>query len=181
MHPAGGRRQEGRVAQAHPCQRALHLEIGAGLHVVAEVIEAEFVVRAVGDVGVVGCLLGPDSCVVLEVSDGEAEEVSALVRAVQCLYDNMDPSLRLRPVRQVGTPGQGTDPARAEADRQADFRGVACPLNYVKTKLLLNQMTSGQVLSILLDQLRVWIGSDGAEIVSDITLPPTLPARLRQP
>ncbi len=49
-------------------------------------------------------------------------------------------------------------PARAgakvevEIDRQADFAGVVCPLNYVKSKMLLDQMSSGQVLSILLDE-----------------------------
>ncbi len=37
-------------------------------------------------------------------------------------------------------------------DREADFHGVTCPLNYVKTKLLLGRMQQGQVLSVLLDE-----------------------------
>ena len=32
-----------------------------------------------------------------------------------------------------------------------DFRGVACPMNFVKTKIALTPMKSGQVLEILLD------------------------------
>lgn len=32
-----------------------------------------------------------------------------------------------------------------------DLRGVKCPLNYVKTKLKLEEMESGQVLEVLLD------------------------------
>ncbi len=36
-------------------------------------------------------------------------------------------------------------------DREADFRGVVCPLNYVKTKMLLDQLHRGAVLSVLLD------------------------------
>jgi sulfite reductase (ferredoxin) len=85
--------------------------------------------------------------------DARADEVHGLVSAVQALYDHMDPSLRFQPVArppapQPAAPGQ----AEARADREADFRGVVCPLNYVKTKLLLEQMDSGQVLSVLLDE-----------------------------
>ena len=36
-------------------------------------------------------------------------------------------------------------------DMQKDFRGVACPMNFVKTKMALSQITAGQVLEILLD------------------------------
>ncbi|MFH1347507.1 MAG: sulfurtransferase TusA family protein [Candidatus Margulisiibacteriota bacterium] len=38
-----------------------------------------------------------------------------------------------------------------EIDRKADLRGVSCPLNYVKTKLQLEELEAGQVLAILLD------------------------------
>lgn len=36
-------------------------------------------------------------------------------------------------------------------DKTLDLRGVSCPLNYVKTKLKLEEMKAGQVLEILLD------------------------------
>ena len=36
-------------------------------------------------------------------------------------------------------------------DVKKDFRGVACPMNFVKTKIALSPMQSGQVLEILLD------------------------------
>lgn len=36
-------------------------------------------------------------------------------------------------------------------DVKKDFRGVACPMNFVKTKIALSPMKSGQVLEILLD------------------------------
>lgn len=36
-------------------------------------------------------------------------------------------------------------------DRKKDLRGIACPMNFVKTKLELATMQSGQVLEILLD------------------------------
>ncbi len=34
---------------------------------------------------------------------------------------------------------------------QIDLRGVKCPLNYVKTKLKLEELESGQELTVLLD------------------------------
>jgi tRNA 2-thiouridine synthesizing protein A len=37
------------------------------------------------------------------------------------------------------------------ADQHIDLRGVSCPLNYVKTKLKLEEMEAGQVLEVLLD------------------------------
>jgi tRNA 2-thiouridine synthesizing protein A len=37
------------------------------------------------------------------------------------------------------------------ADLELDLRGVICPYNFVKTKLKLETMKTGQVLSVLLD------------------------------
>ena len=79
----------------------------------------------------------------------DAKDVSAFVHTIQVLYDNMDPSLRFKPAQLEKDPESKPE---TKADREADFRGVVCPLNYVKTKLLLEQMTSGQVLSVLLDE-----------------------------
>ena len=36
-------------------------------------------------------------------------------------------------------------------DDNIDLRGVLCPINFVKTKLKLEMMDSGQVLEIILD------------------------------
>jgi TusA-related sulfurtransferase len=35
---------------------------------------------------------------------------------------------------------------------QLDLRGVACPMNFVKTKLRLDKLESGDLLEVLLDQ-----------------------------
>jgi len=37
------------------------------------------------------------------------------------------------------------------ADQKIDLRGVSCPINYVKTKLKLEEMENGQTLEVLLD------------------------------
>lgn len=42
-------------------------------------------------------------------------------------------------------------PAPLHADVELDLRGVICPYNFVKTKLKLETMEEGQVLSVLLD------------------------------
>jgi len=36
-------------------------------------------------------------------------------------------------------------------DEKLDLRGVVCPTNFVKTKLKLEEMQSGQILEIILD------------------------------
>lgn len=38
-----------------------------------------------------------------------------------------------------------------EPDTELDLRGVICPYNFVKTKLKLETMGQGQILSVLLD------------------------------
>jgi len=64
----------------------------------------------------------------------------------------MDQSLRFQPAGiapgEGGTDGQ--EPIKV--DREADLQGVTCPLNYVKTKLLLQSMRAGQILAVLLDE-----------------------------
>jgi sulfite reductase (ferredoxin) len=35
---------------------------------------------------------------------------------------------------------------------QLDLRGVACPMNFVKTKLRLDKLEAGELLEVLLDQ-----------------------------
>lgn len=49
--------------------------------------------------------------------------------------------------RNVGNAQQGIP-----SDIELDLRGVICPYNFVKTKLKLETMGYGQVLSVLLDE-----------------------------
>ncbi len=39
-----------------------------------------------------------------------------------------------------------------KADQKLDLKGVACPLNFVKTKLKLEEMEINQVLELILDE-----------------------------
>lgn len=47
---------------------------------------------------------------------------------------------------------RGSATVKDQPDTELDLRGVICPYNFVKTKLKLEAMEGGQILSILLDE-----------------------------
>jgi sulfite reductase (ferredoxin) len=83
-------------------------------------------------------------------------EVIALSHSVEDLYAGMDNSLQFKPAPIEVTVSENSTSVFVntdfvKADLFKDFRGVACPMNFVKTKMALSQLTSGQVLEITLD------------------------------
>jgi tRNA 2-thiouridine synthesizing protein A len=46
---------------------------------------------------------------------------------------------------------RGNQTVTGQPDAELDLRGVICPYNFVKTKLKLEAMEQGQILSVLLD------------------------------
>jgi sulfite reductase (ferredoxin) len=128
-----------------------------------------------------GVLVGMAKAAVKTNRAGDAldiGEVSKFLARVEKLYADMGTSLRFKPAPQepVAKPvvaATETPPAAAlpPVDREADFRGVVCPLNYVKTKMLLGPMKSGSVLSVLLDEagsrnVPASVEKDGHEVLS---------------
>jgi len=91
------------------------------------------------------------------------QKVFDLGEVISKLYKSMDDSLRFKvepvcePEKDDNTPGfRGlSQPSESEktngVDVFKDFRGVGCPMNFVKTKLALETMEPGKVLEILLD------------------------------
>lgn len=105
--------------------------------------------------------------------------IDELADLLNDLYQNMDDSLQFKlpaektPVEQVAKEKNAEEKAPAEQvseekapaekasaaeetetivpDVKKDFRGVMCPMNFVKTKIALTPMQSGQILEILLD------------------------------
>lgn len=105
--------------------------------------------------------------------------IDELADLLNNLYQNMDDSLQFKlpaektPVEQVAEEKNAEEKAPAEQvseekapaekasaaeetetivpDVKKDFRGVMCPMNFVKTKIALTPMQSGQILEILLD------------------------------
>lgn len=53
--------------------------------------------------------------------------------------------------REVAGNGEGNTTVTDQPDAELDLRGVICPYNFVKTKLKLEAMEQGQILSVLLD------------------------------
>ena len=99
-------------------------------------IEAGLVPTEFNDVVVLGKL-----GVIAELPKHQ-DTILKLADTVLALYKNMDDSLKFR-VIEPATETTGI--------LQKDFRGVACPMNFVKTKLALETLQSGQKLEILLD------------------------------
>jgi sulfite reductase (ferredoxin) len=112
-----------------------------------------------------GVLIGTAKAAVTTRRAGEllqVDEVSQFLARIERLYGEMGVSLRFKPAKQesasdtsvavAAAPAEPKECAPPSVDRQADFRGVVCPLNYVKTKMLLNTMKSGSVLAALLDE-----------------------------
>ena len=105
--------------------------------------------------------------------------IDELADLLNDLYQNMDDSLQFKltaektPVEQVAEEKNAEEKAPAEQvseekapaekasaaeetetivpDVKKDFRSVMCPMNFVKTKIALTPMQSGQILEILLD------------------------------
>lgn len=73
--------------------------------------------------------------------------ILALAEEIQNLYKSMDDSLRFN-VKPKETKEES---ASRDNIKKKDFRGVACPMNFVKTKIELQPMKSGERLEILLD------------------------------
>ena len=42
--------------------------------------------------------------------------------------------------------------SQTHVDQRIDLRGVACPMNFVRTKLVLDELAVGQVLEVFLDE-----------------------------
>lgn len=83
-------------------------------------------------------------------------EVFALDKEVNALYDSMDDSLQFKTSKKHGDPEKFEVPTDAPAEKEEnihskDFSGVACPMNFVKTKIELSKLKTGELLEILLD------------------------------
>jgi sulfite reductase (ferredoxin) len=75
------------------------------------------------------------------------EAVFTLAESVRLLYESIDNSLRF-PAEKPATPATSQ---AAVALPLRDYRGVACPMNFVKVKLDLAKMKTGEQIKVLLD------------------------------
>ena len=91
-------------------------------------------------------------------SEKEDKSVSS-VKSVGQKNTNENEEESVSSVKSVGQKSRSENEEKASAgepeaispDVKKDFRGVMCPMNFVKTKIALTPMQSGQILEILLD------------------------------
>ncbi|MBN2964385.1 sulfurtransferase TusA family protein [Sulfurospirillum sp. T05] len=85
--------------------------------------------------------------------EGEADERAVeLAEEVLKLYERMDHTFHFAGAKTAQAPNVAEAPKAAfSAVLEKDYRGVACPMNFVKTKNDLSKMQKGEVLEILLD------------------------------
>ncbi len=79
------------------------------------------------------------------------EDVAALLARIKELFASLDADLKFRiaPVSRPAPPSEEAQPA--ETVTRVDLRGVPCPMNFVKTKVALEQLPVGALLEVLLD------------------------------
>jgi sulfite reductase (ferredoxin) len=86
----------------------------------------------------------------LEDITTKEREVLALADAIITLYQNMDDSLQFKTEKPAQT-AQPTTQSEPKTEHIKDLRGVLCPMNFVKTKIALAPLQSGDLLEIWLD------------------------------
>jgi sulfite reductase (ferredoxin) len=80
-------------------------------------------------------------------------EIYSLADAVIDLYQHMDDSLQFKNIEPQPAQPVAVEKPAADAGQRVfkDLRGVACPMNFVLTKIQLSGMKPGEMLEILLD------------------------------
>ena len=80
-----------------------------------------------------------------------SDRALAFAQEIEELYAAVDDTLQFHP-RVPSQSGENEPREPAKVDLIKDLRGVACPMNFVKTKMALSQLQAGQVLQVLLDE-----------------------------
>jgi len=78
------------------------------------------------------------------------DEIRALLSRVEELFRSLDSNLQFR-VKPVELPAVQESAHSLRVAQELDLRGVVCPMNFVRAKIQLEQIETGQVLDVLLD------------------------------
>ncbi len=89
----------------------------------------------------------------LEFARERISYAKSYVETSHTAFERIDRQLKLKNSKTAHEPGGPLPPvSKTPAEPiHLDLRGVKCPINYVKTKLKLDQMEIGEVLEVLLD------------------------------
>ncbi len=75
---------------------------------------------------------------------------SALFEEVTTVYSGMDANFNFKP--RFASEVKRDSKYEEKVSSTYDLRGTPCPINYVKTKLMLEEMSAGDILEVLLDE-----------------------------
>ncbi len=106
-------------------------------------VETDLVDKSFNDVVKLGERIATDEAANTDLF-AHKDKIVELADAITALYKSMDDSLRFK-VKAKETPEKSSQVT------EKDFRGVGCPMNFVKTKLVLDTLKSGDKLRIFLD------------------------------
>lgn len=121
----------------------------------------------------------------LPLSDWE-KDILELGEEVIALYGTMDDSLQFKGKEKVIERTEEKQKNQEEDIPVKDFRGVGCPMNFVKTKLALATISEGSLLEIWLDDgapienVPGSIRNEGHEIVSAVQVKDYWVVRIRK-
>ncbi len=79
------------------------------------------------------------------------DDAKELAKAVFGLYAKMDHTLKFAVEPVVTKEAEAKENTQKSDAQEYDLRGVKCPMNFVKTKMVLSTKKSGEVLDVLLD------------------------------
>ncbi len=82
---------------------------------------------------------------------GKERDVSELLERVEYLFSKLDASLNFNVSEATKTDANKSDAAKSSKSTLLDLRGVACPMNFVKAKIKLEELEANSVLTIFLD------------------------------
>ena len=83
----------------------------------------------------------------------QRDRILDLADSVERLYQSMDDSLRFPTDTEIQASIESaeSDEEDVDSDLFRDYRGIACPMNFVKVKVDMTTMASGEKLRVLLD------------------------------
>jgi sulfite reductase (ferredoxin) len=73
------------------------------------------------------------------------------VEACRVTFERIDKDLKIKQQPEVTVTPESEQTAKRAVSAHLDLKGVACPYNFVRTKLQLEEMDSGQLLEIVID------------------------------
>jgi sulfite reductase (ferredoxin) len=82
-------------------------------------------------------------------TDPDKDLLKELIDRIKQLFDSLDSSLEFKVEKKESSTED--DNAELKTNVEIDLRGVGCPMNYVKTKLEIEKMQVGEIISVLLD------------------------------